>query len=264
MLKKILSIVTWIITALGLMALLGFARYTHFNKPLKGLELNIEFPDDGGFLSQLEMHNRISRMIGINERKTLKTVNIIDLKKEINNDPYVRRVDAFTSIDGNVKVKLYEREPFLRFFTKDYQSFYLDKNGVIFPVHPTHTKRVLVANGNINSVKMPAGKTLNVSDPSVSKTHLKSIFSIASVIEENELLKVLIDQIYISEDNEIELTPRIGDADILLGDSTHLREKLENVSIFYKAKATTSELQNYSRINARFMNQIVCIKRDTL
>lgn len=246
------------------MALLGFARYTHFNKPVNGLELNIEFPDDGGFLSQVEMYNRISNLVGINERRSLRTININKIKSEIASNPYVHHVEAFTSIEGQVKVKLYEREPFLRFFTKDYQSFYLDRDGMILPLHSEHTKRVLVANGNIQPIKMPLNNILSVNDPSIVKTQIKSIFSTATIIEENELLRVLIDQIYINDNNEIELTPRIGDAYILLGDSTDLRDKLENVSIFYKAKATTSDLQNYVMINARFMNQIVCTKRDTL
>jgi cell division protein FtsQ len=264
MIKRILSITTWILTALGMMALLGFARYTHFNMPVKGLELSIEAPVDGGFLSQVEMQGRISKMVGVNERKSLKSINISRLKLDINTNPYVQKVDAFTSINGFLIVKLYEREPFIRFFTRDNQSFYLDHNGVVFPVHPKHTKRVLVANGYIDPIIMPVSKTLHVNDSSIRTSHIKSIYEIASVIEEHALLKLLIDQIYINSLNEIELTPRIGDAFILLGDNLNLREKLENISIFYQAKATTSELPKYSRINAKFMNQIVCTKRDTL
>lgn len=264
MLKRILSISVWILTALALVALLGFARYTHYNKPIKGLDLSIEGQKVGGFLNHTTMSQDIKDLLAIDLRSPLKTVHITALQTDLLKNPYITKAEASTTIEGIVKVKLYERKPLVRIFTKTDQSMYIDAQGNIFPTHPDYTPHLLVANGYIETIRNNSSRIANVGDPAFTNSHLQSIVQIATEIKNNTFLNALIDQIYIDSLNEIELTPMIGDATIVLGDGENLSEKLDNIAIFYKAKATSAELSAYTTISAKYSNQIVCIKRDTL
>ncbi|PKP54096.1 MAG: hypothetical protein CVT92_00760 [Bacteroidetes bacterium HGW-Bacteroidetes-1] len=264
MLKRILSISTWILSAAALVALLGFARYTHFNTPIQGLELIIQAQADGGFIDHAEMNQNIRTLTGIEEAKPLKSIHIKTIRSKLQDNPYIEKTEAFTTIEGHLKVKLFERKPILRIYTQSNQSFYIDHEGIIFPTHPYYIAHVLVANGHVEPITLGIKHTVNIHGKEFLQSPLKDIDVLANAIYQDEFLKVLIDQIYFNSLGQFELTPKIGMATILIGDSQNLDQKLENISIFFKSKATSQELLNYSIINAMYTNQIVCTKRDTL
>ncbi len=264
MVKRILTITTWILTALGLVFLLGFARMTHYSAPVTSLQLEITHQPGGGFLPYNQTFAEISEIVGANRTKALGWTNVRSLVAQLNLNPYVASAEASTTIERGFRVKLIERKPVVRFYTTSDQSFYIDDQKVIFPTHPDFIARVIIANGQIGPLAIPQNKAMPLSSL-INKTHAAfAIQATADAINRDELMQVLIDQIYIAEDSTIELTPKIGDAPILLGDTTAIRLKISNISAFYKTQSNNPALHTYQTINASFRNQIVCTKRDSL
>ena len=68
-------------------------------------------------------------------------------------------------------------------------------------------------------------------------------------------------QIYVDEKNNVELIPRVGNHNIILGDASDLENKLEKLMIFYKKGLSKTGWNEYSTINLKYKNQIVCTKR---
>ncbi len=264
MVKRILEISTWVISAVGLIALLGFARIGHYSSPVTGLELEIVKEPEGGFLGYNQMHEEITTLVGANRTKSLGSLKVRNLQRQLELNPFVAHAEASTTLDRKVRVKLIERKPFVRIFTANNESYYIDNEYVIFPTHPEFVARVIIANGNISPLPIPENAVLPLSHL-MNKQH--SAFSIARVADEinrDDFMKVLIDQIFITEENTIEITPKIGDASVIVGDTSNIKNKIVTISAFFQSKSNDPALRNYSSIDARYRNQIVCTKRDSL
>ena len=52
------------------------------------------------------------------------------------------------------------------------------------------------------------------------------------------------------------------DLKVILGDAIDVDERLMNMQYFFEQMQGSPELQNYSKINFNFENQVVCTKRN--
>jgi cell division protein FtsQ len=64
----------------------------------------------------------------------------------------------------------------------------------------------------------------------------------------------------VNEHQELELIPRVGNHRVLLGDTIDLQDKFRRLMIFYKEGLSKTGWNNYSVINLKFRNQVVCTK----
>ena len=60
---------------------------------------------------------------------------------------------------------------------------------------------------------------------------------------------------------EIELIPRVGNHIILLGSEEEMEAKFEKLMLFYKKGVQQTGWNQYSIINLKYKNQLVCVKR---
>ncbi|MBW7846920.1 MAG: FtsQ-type POTRA domain-containing protein [Bacteroidales bacterium] len=264
MVKRILTILTWTLSFAGLVVLLGFARQTHYLKPVSGLDLTIDHQPEGSFLPYNQTYASIGELVGYHGLKSLGSVNLRQLREQLKKNPYVAQAEAYTTLGRKFKIRLVERKPILRFFTQTGQTFYIDDEMVIFPTHMDYVARVMVANGNIPSVPVQDHQALPLQQLMNRKHMVIPVAVVAKAIQKDKLLNVLIDQLFVTDDSLIELSPKIGNAPVILGDTSHLQEKIGAVSAFFRTQSDNPELSRYQSINASFRNQIVCTKNDTL
>jgi cell division protein FtsQ len=71
----------------------------------------------------------------------------------------------------------------------------------------------------------------------------------------------LIEQIYVSNTGEFTLIPKVGDQKILFGNYTNVKDKLENLKIFYQEGMPYEGWQKYRTINLKYKGQVVCERR---
>jgi cell division protein FtsQ len=70
----------------------------------------------------------------------------------------------------------------------------------------------------------------------------------------------MFEQIYVGDDFEIELIPKVGNHKILIGNIENLDDKFSRLLLFYKQGLMRKGWENYSVINLKFKNQVVCTK----
>jgi cell division protein FtsQ len=63
---------------------------------------------------------------------------------------------------------------------------------------------------------------------------------------------------------EFELTPRLSNTNIVIGNTDDLDSKLSDMKVFFLNKAVKPELYDYKIISLKYKNQIVCIKRQVI
>ncbi|MDR1436585.1 MAG: cell division protein FtsQ, partial [Candidatus Symbiothrix sp.] len=69
-------------------------------------------------------------------------------------------------------------------------------------------------------------------------------------------------QIYVAPNKDIELTPRVGNHQIILGKLEDCEEHLEKLKVFYEKILNKVGWNKYSKINLKYKNQIVCTRNN--
>ena len=79
-------------------------------------------------------------------------------------------------------------------------------------------------------------------------------------MEGDTLWREQIEQLYVNQQNEIEMVPRVGNHKIVLGGADSLETKFMNLLAFYKKAIPAVGWDAYKTINIKYANQVVCVK----
>jgi cell division protein FtsQ len=260
--RKILNIVGWVMVLSGIIVLLGFAEIQQGEALCQKLSISIEENKGHFFIDESDirsfLRDRGDTLIG----KPLRDINIGLLEKLLKNNPYIENAEVYSTIDGEVKIEITQRNPVIRIFNALNDSYSIDENGMYMPLCNKYTARVLIANGYIyDKERISPADSLKTD----SITGVKAeIFRLAEFITADKFWNACIEQIYIAPDSQIELIPRIGNHRIILGDTSKMEEKFNKLLLFYKSKMGNTGWKNYSVVNLSYDNQIVCKLRESI
>ena len=175
---------------------------------------------------------------------TIAKVPIYEIERKIESLNYVQNAEVYINMEGMLHIDVIEKKAIVRVSPKIGNDFYMDAQGSIFALSNNYTKHLLVASGNIQDT-----------------ADYISVLKLAKQISSDSLWSSQIMQIYIKENKEIELVPRVGNHKILFGDISDVEEKLRRLYLFYKKGVNQVGWNDYEEINLKFKNQIVCVKR---
>ena len=253
MVKKILSIALWVITAAALVVLFVFARENYLNRPLQSIQLITK--TDTGFVRKAEVREELWQQCG---SKKIGTVDMVKLQKHLDSNPWIASNTSYIDLDGTLKVSYEEYEPKYRVFGKNGRSVYVTEEGVVIPTSRLYTPYVMVASGNFDIDNDREAYTLT--DTLESHRNLINALTWFKAIEANDFISSSVGQIYCNARNEFELTVKDIDARVIVGDTCLAADKLKRLEIFMKQRPS-AESKNMKSINLNYKNQIVCTKR---
>jgi cell division protein FtsQ len=210
------------------------------------------FIDNGDILQMLSMKNL--NPVG----KPLNEINTALLENIINANPYVANTEVFSTIDGKVYISIKQRNPVVRIINQAGENYYIDDSGKLMPVSAKYTADVLVANGSIFDIYN--NKTINTQSDTVSDV-LSQIFYVAAFLQNDTVLNNMFTQLYFTNNNQMELVPRIGSHIVQIGDATALADKMKKLMVFYKKGLNKTGWDTYSTINVQYNNQVVCTRK---
>ena len=183
--------------------------------------------------------------------KRLREVNSEEIEKEVETHSAILKADAYklvirdsTSYKGVLAVKVRPRSPVMRVMTSD-ANYYLDAEGARFPTSTRYSANVVIVTGNVNE-----GLARN------------SLLPMVLYVAGNDFWQAQIKQIHVDRNEELILTPLVGNQLIEFGTASNYREKLRNLMAFYDQILTNSNWNKYERINLKYNNQIIAKKRD--
>ena len=254
MVKKILSIVVWVITAAALVVLFVFARENYLDKPIQSVTLIPE--SDSGFVKQSVLHDEIASMCA---NKKIGTANMLEIQQKLSDNPWIESNTSYIDLDGHLNVSFKEYEPQLRIFGKDGRSVYLTNEGTVIPSSDIYTPYVLIASGNFDLQQDSVAYQLN--DSIKQDINLINALHWFKAIDNNNFIKNCTGQLYCNSKNEFELTVRGIEAKVIVGDTCDAADKLKRLEIFMKQRINNQETKTFKSINLNFKNQIVCTKQ---
>jgi len=241
MIKKIL-----IVSAAAL--LLAYLLFSVFcmNPPsdLVCKELRINIIDDSkcNYLSEADIMKSLTKSGLSPVGKKMSSVNTAEMGKKLEENRLIKRAECYKTVDGTVRINIYQRIPVLRVFSTK-GSYYVDNEGEIMPVPDNFAAYLPIASGFI-------ADTLAT----------KQLYEFALFLQQDKFWNSQIKQIYVAQNGDIELTPAVGDQQIILGKIENYKKNLEKLRLFYEKGLSKVGWNKYSIINLKFDNQVVCTK----
>jgi len=182
-----------------------------------------------------------------------------DLEKAVEKIHAVKNAEVYRRVNGDVSIEIEQRIPVCRVHDLSGSQYYLDENGEPFPISENYTARVPLVNGNLTEpYKKRRGKMDSDSMRVISK--LDDIAALFRSIRKDAFRSALIEQVWIAENGEFELIPKIDDHTILFGDTTEMDGKFNKLKIFYEEGLNTKGWNTYKTVNLKYKNQIICKK----
>lgn len=262
--KRIISVAIWSVFIAVLIISLGFSK-TELNK-VKCNNIDVQIVDTTGN-SFVESNDIMEFLSQKNYKITGNNIEDFPLDKienDINNYPSVKSTEVFVTLDGTLHIVIMQRNPIIRIINYDGTSYYIDCDGVLFPLSDKYTARVLVANGNINepyNLRYKKDITKNETKDELGRRFIADdLFILAKYIKSDKFFDAFIEQIFVDDNNEIELVPKIGTFTILLGDVQNIEEKFTNLKALIQIGLPREGWNKYKKINIKYKNQVVCTK----
>tara|TARA_S200000501_G_scaffold56914_1_gene47099 strand:+ start:1606 stop:2316 length:711 start_codon:yes stop_codon:yes gene_type:complete len=194
-------------------------------------------PNSSYFISTDSIRNSINKYI----LKSKDSISLSKIEREIDKNIYVEKSEVYMSMGQELNVDVKQKEPIGRVITAD-SIFYLDKNSNFMSLSKLKSSNVPVIFGfNENS-------------------DLKYLTEISLIIKKDEFLNKSISQIFINDNQKINLKMRGNNTIIEFGNNNRLKNKIQNLKAFYNRAISKNETDKYKKINLRFENQVVVIK----
>lgn len=262
--KKGLNIASWVLLSLSIIAILGFVNYNQDQQICSDIEIRIDNSNGNFFVEEEDIFGMVYHEMDTVLGRPISAIAGERLEHKINNHPSVSNAEVYKTIDGILRVDVQQRTPIVRVFSTNGESYYLDSTSKVMPPSSQFTARVFVANGYIKDsftqVSHLNAKMIN--DTLKRSVMIDDIFKMAEFIRTDPLWHAQIEQLYVNKELEIELIPRVGNHRIVVGDAVNIKQKLDKLKVFYKKGLSKTGWNEYSIINLKFANQVVCKKRN--
>lgn len=265
-LKKAGIITLWSILLSGMVVSLGFVEKQEGMLPCQSLDIDIQM-SDGNFFVQHEdirqlLRDRGDSVVG----QPASSINIPAIEHLLESHAAIEEAQVYMTVDGKMKIDIIQRRPVVRIFSGDMESYYLDDKGKLMPLSDNYTANVLVVTGCTGEAYakryMYSMEDVEGDSALKAQTMLDDIYRLAIFIRNDAFWSAQVQEVHLNAGNELELVPRVGDHRIVFGDATAIEEKFGKLLVFYREGLySTGWWNDYSTINLKFKDQIVCTKK---
>ncbi|GAA4303408.1 hypothetical protein [Compostibacter hankyongensis] len=239
----------WVLLAAGLGVGVVAAMRIRHQQQCRGLLIDI-VNNDGVpvFVEKSGIRNLILQDKNLNPvGKDLDDVDMRRLERTVTANPWVNAAELYTDNDGQLHIRITQKQPLARVFTRSGSSFYIDREGGSVPVVSRFTARVPVfTNYPSDSIKTRADSLLFARATALSRFLSSDSFWMAQV-----------EQINVNASGEFELIPKIGNQLILFGSGDRIPEKFTKLMLFYKKGLGTLGWRSYDTLDIRYEDEVV-------
>lgn len=239
--KKILYCFLWLVTIALIVTLLVYCNKWHQTLRCKGYNIEIDVLGKDTMLYKKDIAQILFRCSDSLVGKRFSKINMEKIEHALLKNKYVKSANVHSSLQGYMTLHVEQKRPVIRVISHENDNYYIDLQGnKIDSDRPAH---VLVAHGFLDS-----------------DTLLQEVIELYKIIQQDDLLRVQIGDIYRSEKGIYQLSPVVGSHEIILGRVDNFAEGLSKLQLFYEKGIDASGWKEYKTIDLRFRDQIVCSK----
>lgn len=257
-------IVRNIIITIAVVVLVVAANIIRRNSTVRGLEVVVNY----GGCDTLVTAQTIEQLV-MTDNPTLlsqivKDVDTRAIQEQVLTSPFVERCQTYVSILGNVVVKPQQRKPIMHVYYGG-KEFYVDNLGQYLPLSKEGRAHVMVVNGRFHQPDTVVSPRTNLAELAVDSLgddyDISHIWQVAHFMDQEEYLSMF-DQIYLNQEGDLILTPKLGTHVVNIGNSEELETKFSHLMALYKQALPRVGWNRYSMVNLKFKDQVVCQKRN--
>lgn len=171
-------------------------------------------------------------------------VNTLKIEKYLSSMSNFESVNCMINSDNHLLVEAKPLEPVMRIFDSD-RSYYINREGKRIEARAEFFTDVPVVFGKFNDTFTP-----------------KEVLPLVNYIESDRQLANLTAMIEARNSRNLIIVPRIKGHVINFGDTTRLKEKAENLFLFYRKVMPHKGWETYDTISVKFRGQVVATRRD--
>ncbi|HEY4110654.1 hypothetical protein [Puia sp.] len=253
--RKLVSAAFWCVAGAGVLVLLVAAiRYRNSNV-CKGYKIQIagSSPSGSHFVDRKGIADILTAAgAASGQNKPIHAFDLRRLESALGKNIWIKEAQLFFDNNGVLQVKVTEREPVARIFTREGGSCYIDSGGVQLPLADKFPAAMPVFTG------YPGAKiVLRGSDSALTR----DILRLTDFIRKDTFWMARIAQIVILPGNGFELEPEVGSQRIGFGDGRDIEVKFHRLALFYRQVLCRTDPGKYDRIDVSYSGQIVATRR---
>jgi len=198
-------------------------------------KFSVEFTHPALLLDTLLVNKLLTQNFKIQSNEDKESLDLNMLETQLKRTQEVQNVEIYQLPQGGLSVAVTERKPL--FELESHTRFLGDVEGVLFKYQPIGLRLPILKMDSINA-------TISSSADLISK------------LKQDPLLDFELETISLDEIGYT-LELRSFPFQVILGDSTKLKHKLEKLRIFCAFQISQDSLKGYDRINLSYDNQVV-------
>jgi cell division protein FtsQ len=238
--KRVLKYILLFVLIISLGLLFSFTKHRNYSKKVGKIEVFFQ-EGENNFLT----HSMVNKLLIQNQlhvkNQAKSMIDLYLLEKTVLENPFIEKASVFVSIQNVLNIQVKQREAIARIMNGD-SPYYIDKQGVRFPVSKNYSARVPVISG----VK--------------SDEDLKEIYQFLEEINKDDFFKNEVVGIHKTSKKEFEIYVRSGNYVIEFGKNENIKQKFFNLKAFYSKVFSEDKMKTYKTINLKYHNQVVCTK----
>lgn len=211
-----------------------FSQYKNQARTVSEIEINFTSP--ALLLAPLLVNKLLTQNLDAQSKLLKESLDLNMLETQLKRIPEVQNIEVFKLPRGGLAVELTERKPL--FEVTSGKRYFGDAEGVLF------------AYQSIDTLSLPIFKMDSTS------TSIAPAADLIAKLKTDPLLEMELKQISLSN-NQYTLELKSFPFEVVLGDSTQLRKKLEKLKIFCAFQTSQDSLKGYDKINLSYENQVV-------
>ncbi len=234
------NITLWSLGIITLIFTCSFGENKYRKVKIKSLEIDIDCSQKQYFVRQKEIRKIIRKEYPHFDSLHLREINTNLLEEKLDNYPFVKEAEVFSTLDGILKIKIAQKVPLARFMDSD-SIYYLDMKGNSMPLSSNFSACVPLITGYISSDRT-------------------EIFQFINNLRKDEFYYNFFEGIEMDAKGEWILYPKPGHHKIFIGNPEDIKGKLKRLKIFYQSVVNAKNIDSLKTINLKYKGQVICKK----
>lgn len=243
--KIIQALLTLVLAVVTVTAVLSATKLQK-SRTLAGVDILIK-NKQYGFVTEQEIEQSLLRDGEIKPGKTkLSKLNIRQMEKVVVANPWVEDAQVYVDNKQNLHALVVQRAPVARIFERNGNSYYIDRQMEILPLSNKYNYYTTVVT-NVPELK----------NDSASKALKAQIMAWVQYIRRDTFWNQQVSQLIVRDDMQFEIVPVLGEHQIILGDTTDMRLKFDNLFAFYNKVLNEVGWDKYNVLDLSYKGQLV-------
>lgn len=251
---RIVSLLTLFACVVGLVLLTSFNAKRQGEVVCDKVDISVDQENGMFFLDVDDIKNILVQQFGDSVKgDQLQKIDVGRIEKVLENDPYVHDAETWLDANGELHIKIVQKQPIARVINKYGVNYYINENANKIPISSKFTTRVPVVTGNIQEGTYNSNM--------IETPVLKNVLKLTQFIHNNTFWNAQIEQVSVTNSGSFVLIPKLGDHKIEFGGISNMEEKFQKLEIFYEEGLSYAGWEKYETIKLDYKGQIVCVKK---